>query len=332
MNPVTNDHVLVLGGAGYIGSHAVLSLKERGYKPVIFDNFIYGNRDIAALLDVPIVEADINNRKALQESFKKYAPKAVMHFAAFAYVGESVTEPAKYYDNNLATTLILLDEMRKAEIKNFIFSSTCATYGVPESFPITEDLAQNPVNPYGRTKLMVEHVLKDYDHAYQLRSVIFRYFNAAGAHVDGTIGERHNPETHLIPLALAATDERFPLKIFGDDYETPDGTCVRDYIHVSDIADAHIRGLEFLMKEGRSEIFNIGTGNGYSVKEVIDTIKRISGKTVHFAMHPRRAGDPPKLVAGATKLKNILGWKPTSSDLDTIITSALKWYLKEAKS
>jgi UDP-glucose 4-epimerase len=323
--------ILVLGGAGYIGSHAVLALKERGYTPVIYDNFVYGNRDIAKTLDVSIVDANISDRTALREAFSKYKPQAVMHFAAFAYVGESVTEPAKYYDNNLATTLILLDEMRSAGINNFIFSSTCATYGVPQKFPITEDLPQNPVNPYGRTKLMVEQVLRDYDHAYGFRSVIFRYFNAAGAHPVGDIGERHNPETHLIPLALAATESSAPLKVFGDDYDTPDGTCIRDYIHVTDIADAHVKGLEMLINENTSDIFNIGTGNGYSVKEVISTIEKISGRKVHYSMNPRRAGDPPKLVAGADKIKKILGWNPQYSDLNTIIESAWNWYLKEQK-
>lgn len=331
MSTGSGEYILVLGGAGYIGSHAVIALKERGYRPVVYDNFIYGNRDIAALLDVPIIEAEIADRAALKAAFKQYNPCAVMHFAAFAYVGESVTEPAKYYDNNLATTLVLLDEMRQAKIHNFIFSSTCATYGVPARFPIVEDLPQTPVNPYGRTKLMVEQVLKDFDHAYGFRSVIFRYFNAAGAHPSIPIGERHNPETHLIPLALAATEQSTPLKVFGDDYDTPDGTCIRDYIHVSDIADAHVRGLDFLLREGRSDIFNIGTGNGYSVREVISTIERIAKKQVHFVMNPRRAGDPPKLVAGADKIKTVLGWQPRYSDLDTIIETAWNWYLKETK-
>jgi UDP-glucose 4-epimerase len=331
MSTGSGEYILVLGGAGYIGSHAVIALKERGYRPVVYDNFIYGNRDIAALLDVPIIEAEIADRAALKAAFKQYNPCAVMHFAAFAYVGESVTEPAKYYDNNLATTLVLLDEMRQAKINNFIFSSTCATYGVPARFPIVEDLPQAPVNPYGRTKLMVEQVLKDFDHAYGFRSVIFRYFNAAGAHPNIAIGERHNPETHLIPLALAATEPSTPLKVFGDDYDTPDGTCIRDYIHVSDIADAHVRGLDFLLREGRSDIFNIGTGNGYSVREVISTIERIAKKQVHFVMNPRRAGDPPKLVAGADKIKTVLGWQPRYSDLDTIIETAWNWYLKETK-
>ena len=329
---IQKDTVLVLGGAGYIGSHAVVALKEAGYEPVIFDNFSFGNRDAAKTLAVPVVEGEINDRALLKETFKKHRPLAVMHFAAFAYVGESVTEPKKYYDNNVATTLVLLDELLKAGIKRFVFSSTCATYGVPERFPIDEELSQKPVNPYGRTKLMVEQILKDYDHAYGFRSVIFRYFNAAGAHPTVSIGERHNPETHLIPLALTAVAKNKPLNVFGDDYETPDGTCIRDYIHVADIAHAHVLGLERLIKNDTSDIFNIGTGQGTSVLEIIKSVESISGKKLPFAMSPRRAGDPAKLVAQPDKLKSVLGWKPRYSDLNTIIRTAWQWYQKDIKN
>ena len=326
-----NKNIIVFGGAGYIGSHAVVALKDAGYSPIIYDNFSYGNRDIAAALEVPVIDADVTDRAALQKTFSEYQPQAVMHFAAFAYVGESVTDPAKYYENNLSATIILLDEMRKASINRFVFSSTCATYGMPDKFPIDETVTQSPVNPYGRTKLMVEQVLADYQHAYGLQSVIFRYFNAAGAHPNGLIGERHNPETHLIPLTLLATNGTFSLQVFGDDYETEDGTCVRDYIHVCDIASAHVKGLELLLQADnkKSHVFNIGTGNGYSVKQIIDSVERITGKKVSYEMKPRRAGDPPKLVAAAQKLRTMLGWEPKFSDLDSIIGTAWQWFLRE---
>ncbi len=322
-----NKNIIVFGGAGYIGSHAVLALAEAGYSPIIYDNFSNGNRSIATKLAVPLIEGEISDRKLLAQSFDKFAPTAVMHFAAYAYVGESVEDPSKYYNNNVNTTLVLLDEMRKANINNFIFSSTCATYGVPDRFPIDEQTTQCPVNPYGHTKLMVEQILSDFDKAYNFKSVIFRYFNAAGAHPSGSIGELHNPETHLIPLTFSAATGGAALKVFGNDYDTQDGTCIRDYIHVSDIAEAHVLGLEYLLKNKKSDVFNIGTGTGTSVLEIIKSVEKISGKKVQFLMNPRRAGDPAKLVADSLKIKKILGWNPKYSDLETIIKTAWNWHI-----
>ena len=323
-----NKNIIVFGGAGYIGSHAVLALQEAGYSPIIYDNFSNGNRSIATKLAVPLVEGEISDNKLLAQTFSKFNPIAVMHFAAFAYVGESVEDPSKYYHNNVNTTLVLLDELRKAKINNFIFSSTCATYGVPDRFPIDEQTTQNPVNPYGRTKLMVEQILSDFDKAYNFKSVIFRYFNAAGAHPSGIIGELHNPETHLIPLTFCAATGGQPLKVFGNDYDTPDGTCIRDYIHVSDIAKAHVLGLEYLLKNQTSDVFNIGTGTGTSVLEIINAVEKISGKKVDFIMNPRRAGDPAKLVADSQKIKKVLGWNPKHSQLSIIIKTAWDWHTR----
>jgi len=323
-----NKNIIVFGGAGYIGSHAVLALQEAGYSPIIYDNFSNGNRSIATKLAVPLVEGEISDNKLLAQTFSKFNPIAVMHFAAFAYVGESVEDPSKYYHNNVNTTLVLLDELRKAKINNFIFSSTCATYGVPDRFPIDEQTTQNPVNPYGRTKLMVEQILSDFDKAYNFKSVIFRYFNAAGAHPSGAIGELHNPETHLIPLTFCAATGGQPLKVFGNDYDTADGTCIRDYIHVSDIAKAHVLGLEYLLKNQTSDVFNIGTGTGTSVLEIIKSVEKISGKKVDFIMNPRRAGDPAKLVADSQKIKKVLGWNPKHSQLGTIIKTAWDWHTR----
>jgi UDP-glucose 4-epimerase len=320
--------ILVTGGAGYIGSHAVKALQAQGFQVIILDNLVYGHEDLAAVnLPAKLVVGDISDRNFLDRLFSTTKIEAVMHFAAFAYVGESVTDPAKYYWNNVVGTLTLLDAMRAHGIKNFVFSSTCATYGVPESIPISEDHPQRPINPYGAGKLTVERILQDYDVAYGLKSVIFRYFNAAGADPSGTLGEDHQPETHLIPLVLqAAAGKRAAVSIFGTDYDTPDGTCIRDYIHVTDLAQAHVLGLQHLLEHQTSQIFNLGNGSGFSVREVIDTAKAVTGKEVPFEECPRRAGDPDVLIGSSDKARQILGWEPKYADLTTIVTHAWNWH------
>lgn len=320
--------VLVTGGAGYIGSHAVLALQQSGYEVVILDNLVYGHQDLVdSVLKTELVVGDTNDRALLDELFQKHDFAAVMHFSAYAYVGESVQAPDKYYRNNVVGTLTLLEAMRDAGIKQFVFSSTCATYGNPEKIPLTEDHPQNPINPYGATKLMVERILKDFDVAYGLRSVCFRYFNAAGADPEGRLGEDHNPETHLIPLVLmAAMGKRASVSIFGLDYPTPDGTCIRDYIHVTDLATAHVLGLEYLLKGGNSDVFNLGNGNGFSVKEVIDTARRVTGKEIPVVESDRRPGDPPVLVGSSAKAIDILGWQPQYADLEQILAHAWQWH------
>ena len=325
--------ILVTGGAGYIGSHAVLALKRVGYDVVILDNLVYGHRDLVEkVLQVELVVGDTGDRTLLDNLFNTHNIAAVMHFAAFAYVGESVTDPAKYYRNNVLGTLTLLEAMLAASIKKFVFSSTCATYGVPEVVPITEDHPQNPINPYGATKLMVERILSDFDVAYGLKSVRFRYFNAAGADPNGKLGEDHNPETHLIPLVLlTAARRRESISIFGTDYPTPDGTCIRDYIHVSDLADAHILGLEYLLKGGDSEVFNLGNGNGFSVREVIETTQLVTGKDIKVLECDRRPGDPAVLIGSSDKARNILGWQPQYSSLKEIIAHAWQWHQQRHK-
>lgn len=320
--------ILVTGGAGYIGSHTVLALKKAGYDVVIFDNLVYGHRDLVeSVLKEELVIGDTNDRALLDEVFRTRNISAVMHFSAYAYVGESVSDPAKYYRNNVIGTIVLLEAMLAANIKKFVFSSTCATYGVPNQVPIPEDHPQNPINPYGATKLMVERILTDFDTAYGLKSVRFRYFNAAGADPSGLLGEDHNPETHLIPLVLqTALGKRESVSIFGTDYDTPDGTCIRDYIHVSDLADAHVLGLEYLFKESPSAVFNLGNGNGFSVKEVIDSAKRITGKEITAIECDRRPGDPPALIGSGEKARHILGWEPKYPGIDDIITHAWNWH------
>lgn len=326
-----NETILVVGGAGYIGSQVVSDLKEENYNPVILDNFIYGNRDIAEKIGVPIETGDMLDSNFLRSVFNKYNVSLVMHFAAFAYVGESVKNPLKYYNNNVVATLNLLSMMKEFNVKKFIFSSTCATYGVPESFPITEMTRQNPINPYGKTKLIVENILKDFDVAYDFKSVIFRYFNASGANKNGLMGERHNPETHIIPLALEAAAEGKTFKVFGTDYDTPDGTCIRDYIHIADISKAHILGMKNLLTKNVGGIYNIGTGNGISVLEILNTVEKVSNKKIKIENIQRRAGDPPKLVACATKLETELGWKPENSSVENVINTAWNWYVKDTK-
>ena len=327
---MANPTILVTGGAGYIGSHAVLALREAGYEVVILDNLVYGHRDIVeTVLKVELIQGDIADRALLDKIFKTREFAAVMHFAAYAYVGESVSQPAKYYRNNVAGTLTLLEAMCDAGIKNFVFSSTCATYGVPEQIPVSEDQPQQPINPYGMSKLMVEHILDDFDRAYGLRSVRFRYFNAAGADPQGRLGEDHSPETHILPLVLlTAMGKRESISIYGTDYDTPDGTCLRDYIHVTDLAQAHILGLEYLLKGGSTEVFNLGNGQGFSIREVIEAARVVTGRPIAVTLADRRPGDPPILVGSGEKAKQVLGWNPQYTDLETILKHAWQWHQK----
>ncbi len=320
--------ILVTGGAGYIGSHAVFALQQMGYSVVVLDNLVYGHRDLVdRVLKVPLVVGSTLDRALLDSLFDRYDIGAVMHFAAYTYVGESVTDPSKYYESNVVGTLTLLDAMVAAGVKSFVFSSTCATYGMPQALPITEDHPQQPINPYGRTKLMVEQILADYDQAYDLRSVRFRYFNAAGAHPNGLLGEDHNPESHLIPLVLqTALGLREAITLYGTDYPTDDGTCIRDYIHVCDLADAHILGLEYLLQGGDSAVFNLGNGQGFSVREVIEAAQRVVGKPIPVVESARRAGDASVLVGSSQKARDILGWTPQYGDIDTILAHAWQWH------
>ena len=327
MSPV-KPTVLVTGGAGYIGSHAVLALKRADYNVIVLDNLVYGHRDLVEkVLQVELVVGDISDRPLLDQLFAAHSIAAVMHFSAYAYVGESVTDPDKYYRNNVVGTLTLLEAMLAAAVKRFVFSSTCATYGVPNAVPIAEDHPQNPINPYGATKLMVERILTDFDAAYDLKSVAFRYFNAAGADPTGLLGEDHNPETHLIPLVLmTALGKRESVSIFGTDYPTPDGTCIRDYIHVTDLADAHVLGLEYLLQGGDTATFNLGNGNGFSVKQVIDTARLVTGQNIKVTIGDRRPGDPPSLVGSSEKAKKTLGWSPQYPEIKDILAHAWKWH------
>ena len=324
---MNNETILVTGGAGYIGSHAVLALKRAGYEVVVLDNLVYGHRDLVEKLQVNLIVGDTSDRTLLDHLFANHNISAVMHFAAYAYVGESVTDPSKYYRNNVIGTLTLLDAMMAASIKKFVFSSTCATYGIPKTVPIPEDHPQNPINPYGASKLMVERMLSDFDTAYDFKSVCFRYFNAAGADPNGLLGEDHNPETHLIPLVLqTALGKRESVSIFGTDYDTSDGTCIRDYIHVTDLANAHVLGLEYLLQGKDSTVFNLGNGNGFSVQEVIETAKEVTGKEIKVQKCDRRPGDPPILVGSSDKARTIIGWHPQYGDLKDILSHAWKWH------
>ena len=317
--------VLVTGGAGYIGSHTAKALSRAGATPVVVDNLSRGHED--AVKWGPFENADILDTDALRAVLARHKPVAVIHFAAFAYVGESVADPYLYYRNNVAGTVSLLEAMRSAACDKIVFSSTCATYGVPERTPIDETAPQTPVNPYGASKLMVERILRDAEAAYDLKSVALRYFNAAGADPDGDLGERHDPETHLIPLVLrAARGEGFTLSVFGDDYETPDGSCVRDYIHVSDLADAHVLSLDNLLSGGASAAFNLGNERGYSVFDVIKCAEKVTGKSVPYTVSPRRPGDPPALVASAVRARETLGWAPKRGDLAVQIEDAWRWF------
>lgn len=320
------DTILVTGGAGYIGSHTVRQLAAQGRKIVVLDNLVYGHREAIVDPGVEMVVGEVGDRRLLKELFGKYRFSAVVHFAAYAYVGESVNDPLKYYRNNTADPLILLEAMRDAGCKAFVFSSTCATYGVPDAVPITESTLQEPINPYGRSKLMTEWVLRDCDPAWGLKSVCLRYFNASGSAADGVIGEDHDPETHLIPRVLMAlTGEIDHVEVFGTDYETPDGTCIRDYIHVDDLADAHGRALDHLLQGGESLRCNLGTGVGVSVKEIIDAAEEVSGKKVPVRYGPRRPGDPPALVADPSLAFSKLGWKAKHRDIREMIRPAWAW-------
>ena len=316
-------NILVIGGAGYIGSHMVRMLAKQGYNPVVFDNLSKGHRE--AVANYPFELGDLGDKARLTEVFKKYGIEAVMHFAAFAEVGESVKEPSKYYHNNVAKVLDLLDALVENDIKYFVFSSTAATFGEPIRPKIDESHPQNPINPYGNTKLMVEKILADFDTAYGLKATALRYFNASGADDSGEIGESHNPETHLIPIVLqAAAGKRASIKMFGTDYPTPDGTCVRDYVHVNDLARAHILALEKMFKDNVSERFNLGSGNGFSVAEIVKEAKRITCIDFTVEKAPRRDGDPAVLVADSAKAERILGWKP-QYNLTRIIETAWNW-------
>ncbi len=317
--------ILVTGGAGYIGSHICKALKAKGHDVVVFDNLRYGHRDLVRWGEFE--EGDLLDRAALDAVFKKHAPTAVMHFAAYAYVGESVTDPAMYYRNNVLGSLNLAEAARAHGVKNFIFSSTCAVYGVPGKIPITEDLPLNPINPYGNTKLVIEKLLEDFSSAYGLKSVRLRYFNAAGADPDGEAGEDHTPETHLIPLVLDAALGRRPgISIYGTDYDTPDGTCVRDYIHVTDLAGAHILALEYLLGGGETCALNLGNSKGHSVREVVETARGVTGRGFKVTEGPRRPGDPPRLIGSYQRAEKVLGWRPSMSDIETIIEHAWRWH------
>ncbi|UVK85502.1 UDP-glucose 4-epimerase GalE [Pseudomonas sichuanensis] len=313
---------LVVGGAGYIGSHMVKHLLAEGHDVVVAD--LAPTRP-----QVKWVELDIADAAALDALFAEYTFDAVFHFASFIQVGESVTEPGRYYQNNVAATLVLLQAMVRAGVRRLIFSSTAAVYGDPQYIPIDEQHPKAPINPYGCSKWMVEQVLQDFDRAYGLRSVCLRYFNAAGADPEGECGERHEPETHLIPLILQAASGRRPaITVFGRDYDTPDGTCIRDYIHVADLASAHARAVDYLVAGGASTALNLGNGLGFSVQQVIDTVRDVTGREVHVEDAPRRAGDPPRLVADAGKARQLLGWQPVYSSLEAIVRHAWNWEKK----
>ncbi len=318
--------VLVMGGAGYIGSHVCKLLANKGHSVIVYDNLSKGYRSFVTRGE--FIPGDICDEVQLELVFSKYKIDAVMHFCAFIEVGESVKDPEKYYINNVANTLNILKIMRKYGVDKFIFSSTAAVYGMPERIPILEDDLKKPINPYGHSKYMIEQILEDYEKAYGIRAIRFRYFNAAGADPDCEIGEAHKPESHLIPLILdAALKRREDIKVFGSDYQTKDGTAVRDYVHVNDLADAHIAGLEYLGDGGQSNYFNLGSGEGFSVKEVIDTVKKVTGKDFKVTLTDRREGDPPYLIAKSDKVKSILGWK-INYDLERIVDTAYKWHQK----
>ncbi len=319
-------NILVTGGAGYIGSHTVLALAAAGFTPVVFDNLSTGHEQ-AVPKGVTLVRGDIHDIDFVTETLRRYDIAGVIHFAASSLVGESMENPAKYYENNVEGTLHLLLGLQKAGVSKIVFSSTAAVYGEPEKTPIEEDFPHNPTNVYGRTKLVIEHMLSDFSAAYGLRYVALRYFNAAGAAEGGAIGEDHNPETHLIPLILkAAQGVRDHVAVYGTDYPTKDGTCIRDYIHVTDLADAHVLAMRYLLDGGESDVFNLGSENGFSVREMIETAKAVTGVDFKVTEEARRAGDPSVLIASSTKCKKILGWHPTHSSTKKIFASAWAWH------
>ena len=324
--------VLVAGGAGYIGSHTVRLLLERGVETVVLDNLSTGHLAAVKRLGVPWENVDLGDARALAQVFARHRPKAVIHFAAKCYVGESVDQPAKYYRENVSYTLELLDAMRAADCRDLVFSSTCATYGEPQKVPITEDHRQVPINPYGRTKLHMEHMIADYAHAYGMRYAALRYFNAAGASPKGDLGEDHRPETHLIPLVLqVALGQRESIRVFGDDYPTPDGTCIRDYIHVNDLGDAHLRALAALQAGAPQIVANLGTGTGYSVLELIEAARRATGHTIPHIVGDRRPGDPAQLISGGSQARDTLGWVPQRAALEQILEDAWRFHQAHPK-
>lgn len=318
-------NVLVTGGAGYIGSHACKALKTAGYTPVTYDNLVTGWQDSVKF--GPFEQGDLTDRARLDEVFAKYKPIAVMHFAALSQVGEAMSQPGKYWANNVGGSLTLVEAAVAADCLDFVFSSTCATYGEHDNVVLDEQTPQQPLNAYGASKRAVEDILKDFEAAYGLRSVIFRYFNVAGADPEAEVGEFHQPETHLIPLMLQAIKgERDALTVFGTDYDTPDGTCIRDYVHVCDLVDAHVLGLKWLEADKGSQVFNLGTGSGFSVMEVIDHSRSVTNEAVPYNVGARRAGDCTKLVSGSTRAVTDLGWEPKRSTLDKMISDAWKWH------
>ena len=323
------DTVLVTGGAGYIGSHTCKALSTLGYLPVTLDSLIYGHT--WAVKWGPLITGDITDSLILDQLFSQYRPKAVIHFAAFAYVGESVDHPAKYYQNNVIGSIAILDAMRRHGCRNIIFSSSCATYGIPSQIPIPENHPQFPINPYGRSKLMMEQIIRDYGSAYGLSYAILRYFNAAGADPEGQIGEEHDPEPHLIPILLQTVlGQRSHTDVYGTDYDTPDGTAVRDYIHVTDLARAHVLALKYLDESCQSQCINLGTGRGYSIMEVIRAVQQVTGKSVTYRTVGRRPGDPPVLVAKPDYADSMLGWKPDCSDINATIATAWNWHQSQS--
>jgi UDP-arabinose 4-epimerase len=322
--------ILVTGGAGYIGSHVCKALARAGYEPVTYDNLSRGHR--AAVRWGPLEIGDLTDQARIRGVIQQYRPVAAMHFGALAYVGESVSDPASYYRNNVVGTLTLLDGLCEAGIRTLVFSSTCATYGAPVRLPLTEDHPQEPINPYGSSKLTAEWMLRDYSGAYGLRSVSLRYFNAAGADPDGETGEDHDPETHAVPLAImAATGAGSPFRILGTDYPTPDGSAVRDYVHVADLAEAHVAALKYLLDGGATDAFNLGTGTGTSVLELIASIERVGARTVPVLRSARRPGDPPVLVADPRRATEILGWRPGYRGIDEIVRTAWAWHCRDGR-
>ncbi|MGI5826318.1 MAG: UDP-glucose 4-epimerase GalE [Patescibacteria group bacterium] len=316
--------ILVTGGAGYIGSHTVAELLKQGHEVTVFDNLVYGHKEA---ITCPLVVGDLLKREEINQVFEKEKFDGVIHFAAYALAGESMKEPGKYFENNLLGGLNLLEAMKNHQVNKIVFSSTCATYGYPEKLPVVEEESKKPVSVYGESKLMFEKVLFWYDQLFGIKNVCLRYFNAAGASVTGEIGEDHKPETHIIPIAMqVALGQREKFTVFGTDYQTPDGTNVRDYIHVLDLASAHIKALEYLTQESSSNYFNVGTGNGYSNKQILDMVKKVTGVDFEVEYGPRREGDPDAIYADNSKIKQVLGWEPKYSDLQTIIETAWNWH------
>ena len=317
-------HFLIVGGAGYVGSHVVWTLRDAGHQVTVFDNFSAGHRELIG--DTPVIEGSVNDARALQSAFAHASFDAVLHFAAHIEVGESVSEPLKYYRNNVAGMITLLEEMRRAQVASIVFSSTAAVYGQPRVVPIEETSPKQPINPYGRTKAVMEDVMEDCRNAYGLTWIALRYFNASGADPQGRCGEWHNPESHLIPnILMAAAGKRDAVRVFGTDYDTPDGTCIRDYIHVHDLALAHVRALE-LLQQGHSGPFNVGMGRGFSVQEVIAAAKKVTGTDFGVQYTDRRAGDPARLIAAVDRFRQVAGWKPSITDIDTIVRDAWQWH------